>query len=99
MHSIVDPFLGSMILSSFRNLMSVNGGIELTGNLAHFIVCIPRFPWNKLKPLVISKLENVIQDYVESNPDETMEVLPNVENIEFKDMRERLLQAINAFTK
>ncbi|XP_072038900.1 uncharacterized protein [Amphiura filiformis] len=58
----------------------------------------PLFSWNKLKPLVICKLENVIQDYVETNPDETMEILPNVENVEFKDMRERLLQAINAFT-
>ncbi|XP_038047767.1 serine/threonine-protein phosphatase 4 regulatory subunit 2-A-like [Patiria miniata] len=57
----------------------------------------PLFPWSKLKPLVVTKLENVIQEYIQSNPCEEVPMLPNVENVKFDDMRERLLRALNAF--
>ncbi|XP_022101242.1 serine/threonine-protein phosphatase 4 regulatory subunit 2-A-like isoform X2 [Acanthaster planci] len=57
----------------------------------------PLFPWSKLKPLVVTKLENVIQEYIQSNPCEEVPVLPNVENVKFDDMRERLLRALHAF--
>ncbi len=57
----------------------------------------PLFPWSKLKPLVVTKLENVIQEYIQTNPCEEVPMLPNVENVKFDDMRERLMRSLNAF--
>ncbi|XP_072181789.1 uncharacterized protein [Diadema setosum] len=57
----------------------------------------PLFPWFKLKPLIVMKLENVIEEYIEYNPHEEVPILPNVENVRFDDMRERLLKALDSF--
>ncbi|XP_041458763.1 serine/threonine-protein phosphatase 4 regulatory subunit 2-A-like [Lytechinus variegatus] len=57
----------------------------------------PLFPWFKLKPLIVMKLENVIEEYIEYNPHEEVPILPNVENVRFDDMRERLLKALESF--
>ncbi|XP_033106738.1 serine/threonine-protein phosphatase 4 regulatory subunit 2-B-like [Anneissia japonica] len=55
------------------------------------------YPWKKLKPLFICKLENVIQEYVTVNAEEVL-LAPNVENVDFDDMRQRLVKAINTFS-
>ena len=58
-----------------------------------------RFPWHQLKPLIVMKLENVIEEYIEFNPHEEVPILPNVENVRFDDMRERLLRALESFNR
>ncbi|KAJ8047158.1 Serine/threonine-protein phosphatase 4 regulatory subunit 2 [Holothuria leucospilota] len=55
------------------------------------------YPWSKVKLLLVQKLENVIEDYLKENPDENMQFLPNVENVTFTDMKQRLLTNINKF--
>lgn len=50
-----------------------------------------------MKLLLVQKLENVIEDYLKENPDENMQFLPNVENVTFTDMKQRLLTNINKF--
>eukprot|EP00057_Strongylocentrotus_purpuratus_P001629 XP_001200361.2 PREDICTED: serine/threonine-protein phosphatase 4 regulatory subunit 2-A [Strongylocentrotus purpuratus] len=45
------------------------------------------------------KLENVIEEYIEYNPHEEVPILPNVENVRFDDMRERLLKALESFNR
>ncbi|XP_071960490.1 uncharacterized protein [Antedon mediterranea] len=54
------------------------------------------YPWKKLKPLFICKLEIVIQEYVK-NKKEDVPIAPNVENVDFDDMRQRLVKTINTF--
>ena len=45
------------------------------------------------------KLENVIEEYIDYNPHEAVPLLPNVENVRFDDMRERLLRALESFNR
>ncbi|PIK53961.1 putative serine/threonine-protein phosphatase 4 regulatory subunit 2-B [Apostichopus japonicus] len=55
------------------------------------------YPWGKVKLLLAQKLENVIEEYMTENPDESVPLLPNVENVSFADMKQRLLTNIGKF--
>ncbi|XP_002732531.1 uncharacterized protein LOC100373462 [Saccoglossus kowalevskii] len=57
-----------------------------------------RFPWSKVKKLFICKLELAIEEFVDCNPNEEIPVLPNVENVEFEEMKIRLMTALETFS-
>jgi serine/threonine-protein phosphatase 4 regulatory subunit 2 len=56
------------------------------------------FPWPKLKPLFLRKLDDTMQEFFENVPTDDLALCPNVENIKFSEMRERLLKAVGEFT-
>ena len=57
-----------------------------------------RFPWSKLKPLFMQKLTAVMEEWFEFMPMEEMSGSPNVENVSFAVMRDRVLATVNSFT-
>ena len=57
-----------------------------------------RFPWNKLKPLLLHKLNLKIDEYHEKCPMDSQTVCPNVEAVSYDDMRKRLTDSLNQFT-
>ncbi|XP_070559110.1 serine/threonine-protein phosphatase 4 regulatory subunit 2-B-like [Ptychodera flava] len=78
------------------------GGKDIPPNLEKLLCDIAqtgetRFPWSKLKKLFICKLEHAIQEFVDSNPNEEIPILPNVENVEYEEMRQRLFRALEMF--
>ncbi len=56
------------------------------------------FPWDKVKPLFLQKMDQVMKEFQEQVPMEDMQSCPNVENVEFDDMRKQLLEAVEGFT-
>ena len=57
-----------------------------------------RFAWSKLRPLLVHKLDSVMKEFYERDPTDNLGPCPNVQNIKFEEMRERLLLIINEFT-
>lgn len=66
---------------------------------ANYLIFNYRYPWGKVKLLLAQKLENVIEEYITENPDESVPLLPNVENVSFADMKQRLLTNIGKFNE
>jgi len=56
------------------------------------------FPWNKIKPLVKSKLEIIIREFNESCPAENLPKMPNVDAFKFGEMKERILEQLDSYT-
>ncbi|XP_064633446.1 serine/threonine-protein phosphatase 4 regulatory subunit 2-like [Lineus longissimus] len=56
------------------------------------------FPWSKLKPLFIKKLDKTMCKFFEEVPTDSLPPYPNVENVKFEDMRKRILQSVEVFT-
>ena len=61
------------------------------------MVVVHRFPWCKMKCLFMRKLEAVVSDFEQNAPMDASETLPNVENVCFTEMTERLRNAIAKF--
>jgi len=55
------------------------------------------FPWAKLKPLLIQKLDSVVQEFQERSPMSQQSSSPNIEHVTFEVMRKRLIDDINQF--
>lgn len=55
------------------------------------------FSWKKLRPLMLRKVELVIDVFHELSPTHDLPTLPNVEPFKFEEMKEQILEAINNF--
>ncbi|CAD5124934.1 DgyrCDS13179 [Dimorphilus gyrociliatus] len=55
------------------------------------------FSWKKLKCLFVRKLTDVIVDFHNESPTDHMRSYPNVENVNFEEMKSRILDAIEQF--
>ncbi|XP_014681017.1 PREDICTED: serine/threonine-protein phosphatase 4 regulatory subunit 2-A-like [Priapulus caudatus] len=58
----------------------------------------PVFPWEKLKPLFMHKLDAVMREFFATAPTETVAPNPNLEVVPFDAMRTRLLDTLDKFT-
>lgn len=56
------------------------------------------FPWPRVKPLFVGKLENVMSKFNRELPADHLAPCPNVENPKFKEMRKRILDSLNKFS-
>jgi len=56
------------------------------------------FPWNKIKPLIKSKLEIIIREFNESCPEGNLPKMPNVESFKFGEMKERIMEQLESYT-
>jgi len=56
------------------------------------------FPWNKIKPLIKSKLENIIKEFNESCPEGNLPKMPNVDAFKFAEMRDRIMEQLESYT-
>ena len=61
-------------------------------------IAVFRFPWCKLKPLLRHKLDLVLKDFQQRCPVDGQTPCPNVENVKFDEMHERLLTSLDQFT-
>ena len=61
-------------------------------------ICIDRFPWCNIKPLLHHKLDVVMKEFQERAPVDCQTLCPNVDNVKFEDMHKRLLSALDQFT-
>jgi len=76
---------------------------EISPLLEEYLLKVARtgdtiFPWSKLKPLIMHKMEEVITDFHRDYPTENIPQCPNVEKFAFDMMREKLLETVNTFT-
>ncbi|XP_041348281.1 serine/threonine-protein phosphatase 4 regulatory subunit 2-A-like [Gigantopelta aegis] len=55
------------------------------------------FPWPRLKPLLVSKLDEVMKHFNQEVPGDHFSMCPNVENVRYDDMRSRILSSLDAF--
>lgn len=55
------------------------------------------FPWTRLKPLFVKKLDSVMQQFNEEYPADHLPLSPNVENVKFEEMRSRIINAVSRF--
>lgn len=55
------------------------------------------FPWLKIKPLIRTKLENVIEEFHESSPTAELPPVPNVDPFSFSACKEKVFQQLDAF--
>lgn len=63
----------------------------------HVFVC--RYPWEKIKPLLLQKLMLVVDQFnVESNMDK-LDVHPNIDRITFEELKSDIIERINSFEK
>lgn len=65
----------------------------------HSIAFYYRFPWPRVKPLFVGKLENVMSKFNRELPADHLAPCPNVENPKFKEMRKRILDSLNKFSE
>lgn len=56
------------------------------------------FPWNKIKPLIKSKLEIIIREFNESCPEGHLPKMPNVDVFKFNEMKERIMEQLESYT-
>ena len=56
-----------------------------------------RFPWPRLKPLLVSKLDEVMKHFNQEVPGDHFPMCPNVENVRYDDMRSRILASLDSF--
>jgi len=56
------------------------------------------FPWNKIKPLIKSKLEIIIREFNESCPEGHLPKMPNVDVFKFNEMKERIMEQFESYT-
>jgi len=56
------------------------------------------FPWNKIKPLIKSKLEIIIREFNESCPEGHLPKMPNVDVFKFSEMKERIMEQLESYT-
>ncbi|GAB1608297.1 serine/threonine-protein phosphatase 4 regulatory subunit 2-like [Argonauta hians] len=55
------------------------------------------FPWPRLKPLFVKKLDSVMLQFNEEYPADHLHMSPNVKNVKFEEMRNRIINAVNRF--
>lgn len=85
----LDAFAEKPVKEIPEDLEKLLNSIAVTGRAT--------YPWGKVKCLLVQKLENVIEEYMAENPVENAPLLPNVENVSFSDMKQRLLTNIGRF--
>ncbi|XP_048743771.1 serine/threonine-protein phosphatase 4 regulatory subunit 2-like isoform X2 [Ostrea edulis] len=56
------------------------------------------FPWPRVKPLFVNKLEDVMSKFHLELPVDHLTPCPNVENPKFTEMRKRILDSVNRFS-
>ena len=56
------------------------------------------FPWARLKPLFIRKLDQVMEQFNSEVPFDHLTPFPNVENVKYAEMRSRVVEAFEKFT-
>jgi len=61
-------------------------------------ICLDRFPWCNIKPLLHHKLDVVMREFQERAPVDCQTLCPNVDNVKFEEMHKRLLSALDQFT-
>ncbi|XP_066284966.1 serine/threonine-protein phosphatase 4 regulatory subunit 2-B-like isoform X1 [Branchiostoma lanceolatum] len=76
---------------------------EMTPELEQYLQHIAKtgetiYPWNRLKPVFLLKLEKVMQEFNEEAPKVDGPPTPNVENLSYEEMRERVVSIIESFT-
>ena len=62
--------------------------------------CLPfnsRVQWPQFKNYFLFKLENVLDDFRSSAPEQRGPANPNVESIPFEDMKERILKIVKGY--
>ena len=57
-----------------------------------------RFPWPRVKPLFVGKLEDAMSKFHRDLPADHLPPCPNVENPKFKEMRKRIIDSVNKFS-
>ena len=57
-----------------------------------------RFPWEKLKALVIHKTDQAMKNFESAIAMDTFQTYPNVENATFEQLRERILASLKSFS-
>lgn len=55
------------------------------------------FPWNKLKKLFLTKVDNVMSQFKKDSPTDLLQTAPNVEQVKYEDMRKRILTLMEEF--
>ena len=56
------------------------------------------FPWARLKPLFIRKLDQVMEQFNNEVPFDHLTPFPNVENVKYAEMRSRVVDAFEKFS-
>ncbi|XP_027878711.1 serine/threonine-protein phosphatase 4 regulatory subunit 2-B [Xiphophorus couchianus] len=54
-------------------------------------------PWSQFKNYFLFKLENVMDDFKASTPEQRASANPNVESVPFEDMKERILKIVKGY--
>jgi len=86
----------SITTGSNYGTQSIPNKISLTLPLL-LLFLVRRFPWNKLKPLLLHKLEIVTKEFHEKSPMSSSAARPNVENTTFEELFQRLLDMLQQF--
>jgi len=89
-------------------LMELNGfekaaSQEIPKSLEDYLIHVAKsgntiFPWNKVKPLIKSKLEIIIREFNESCPEGNLPKMPNVDPFRFGEMKERIMEQLESYT-
>ena len=56
------------------------------------------FPWPRLKPLFIRKLDQVMEQFNQEVPFDNLTPYPNVENAKYEEVKRRVIEAFEKFS-
>lgn len=57
-----------------------------------------RLPWNKIRTLVIDKVDKAMKTFEREVPMGSVQSCPNVETVTFEQMRQRILNQLKEFS-
>ncbi|XP_053207958.1 LOW QUALITY PROTEIN: serine/threonine-protein phosphatase 4 regulatory subunit 2-B-like [Panonychus citri] len=55
------------------------------------------YPWNKIKPVILKKIELVVNEFNTKYPYENNPVLPNVKSFNFQEMKDEIIEKFDYF--
>ena len=67
-------------------------------NFLYVLVYHFRFPWNKLKPLMMKKVDLAMREFQDATSMDKLAPLPNVENVDYECLSRRVLERLDDFT-
>lgn len=66
-------------------------------DFSSIFIYIIRIQWSQFKGYFLFKLENVMDDFIASCPEQRGPANPNVEYIPFEEMKQRILKIVNGY--
>ncbi|XP_061652200.1 serine/threonine-protein phosphatase 4 regulatory subunit 2-B-like isoform X1 [Phyllopteryx taeniolatus] len=84
----------SPVLEQFLCHVAKTG--EATLDVTKYLIS-PRIPWSQFKSYFMFKLENVIDDFHSSTPEQRGAHNPNVEHVPFEEMKQRIFKIVDSY--